>query len=195
MMEKSTQRGMTLLETLIALVILAGAITTALAIVRTAERLNAAGLRRQQNVDNAFGESYLRALFEGMAPVVSHAVDGAPILDFAGDASGLEFYSTHFADAERPHLNKTHIRIVDGAVLLSRERDSDAAQNSRVLMILDASARLRYGEVIADGRLQFRDDWTGKSKLPDVIVIEDSGEDAVRPQLKVVAKPALSSQF
>ena len=194
MMAKS-QRGMTLLETLIALVILAGAMTAALAIARTAERLNSAALRRQQYVDNAFGGSYLRALLEGAAPVVRETASGSPILDFSGGPQEISFHSTFFAEAERPRFEQARLSIVEGAVLLSRGAKADGEQTPRVLMVLDGPARFRYGATSAEGRLHFVDDWSNRSTLPDAIVVEKSVDAESATHVALVAAPMLSSSF
>lgn len=195
MTQKSHQRGMTLLETLIALIILAGALTAALAISRTAERLNSAGLRRQQSVDSAFGEAYLRALLEGAAPVIRETVGGAPILDFSGGPDEIAFYSSHFAEAETPHLARIRLHIVDGAVLLSRDAEADGEQEQRTLMIFEPPLRFRYGLASMEGGVQFRTDWINQTVFPSVIVIERPAKDESAPHPEFVATPFLSAKF
>ncbi len=191
-MRRTGQRGLTLLETLVALVILAGAFAAALAMMRTADRLTASAQHRQALVDNAYGLSYVRALVEGAAPVVQSAQGGVPILDFSGAPDALSFFSAHFAAADRPPLKRTTLRIVDGEIQLLRAGD---AAPPRTLAKLDRASRFLFGEIGPDGALAFRDDWTGRTKLPVVVIIaqKDGSADAQQPM--IAAFPRLSTEY
>ncbi len=195
-MRKKQQRGLTLLETLVALVILAGAFTAALAMTRTADRLNAAAQRRQTLVDNAYGISRLRSLFEEVAPVVRAAPNGVPILDFSGTATEVSFFSAHLAAAERAPIERTTVRIADGAITISSDHtplgDPSA---SRALAILDRAIRFQFGEIGADGTLVFKDEWGDRPDLPALIMIAPATAPGAPQSPILAATPRLSPEF
>lgn len=194
-MNNRRQRGFTLIETLISLIILAGALSAALAMIRTAESLNAAAQRRQQFVDNAYGESYLRALLVGAAPVIVKSASGAPVVDFRGTPDEITFYSTYFVAAEAPVLRKRRLTVKDGAIFISASIDGpEEGLEARKLVDLDGPAEFRFGAGGTEG-LQFRDSWIGENRLPAVIVVTrttDTG--AIMPPV-VAAAPILSAAF
>lgn len=195
-MKKDRQRGLTLLETLVALVILAGSFTAALAMTRTADRLNAAAQRRQALVDNAYGFSRLHALLEAAAPIVRHARNGVPILDFAGDSTEVTFFSTHLAAAEKAPIERMTVRIVDGAITISR--DGDTANDSsvpRTLARLDRAARFQFAEIGTNGELVFKDEWEDRPDLPVVIIVTSVTDSDVSLAPFLAATPRLSPEF
>ena len=120
-MTAKAQSGVTLLETLIALIILSLAIVAAISMTRGARALNAAAQKRQQNIENAYAESFLGAQFESIAPTVREVVNGVPILDFSGTASEMHFVSASRSDAELPVLQRTAILINGGKLAISRQ--------------------------------------------------------------------------
>ena len=194
-MTARAQSGMTLLETLIALVILSLAIVAAISMTGAARILNGAAQKRQQNIENAYAESFLGAQFENIAPAVREIINGVPILDFSGTASEMRFISASRSDAELPVLQRTAIRINGGELVLIRDPlNIDGKSSSRALMSTAGMLKFQYGERKPDRRIAFSDTWTSRDRLPDIIVLWNE-IDPAQKQLLVATVPRLSERY
>ena len=195
-MTAKAQSGVTLLETLIALIILSLAIVAAISMTRGARALNAAAQKRQQNIENAYAESFLGAQFESIAPTVREVVNGVPILDFSGTASEMHFVSASRSDAELPVLQRTAILINGGKLAISRSplgADSKAA--TRELMASGGTLKFHYGGKNADRRTVFSDVWEGRDRLPDIILLTEESAGPEQSRLILATIPMLSSSY
>ncbi len=195
-MTARAQSGMTLLETLIALIILSLAIVAAISMTGSAQLLNAAAQKRQQNIENAYAESFLIAQLENIAPTVREIVNGVPILDFSGSLNELNFVSASRSESELPVLQTTAIQISGGKLVLSRRPlQATGKTTSRELMSLAGTLKFHYGERKPDGGLAFSDNWTGRDRLPDIIVLSTESTTSEESRLILAAVPMLSSSY
>jgi len=195
-MTARSQSGVTLLETLIALVILSLAIAATIAMTNTARLLNTAAQKRQRIVESAFGEAFLRAQLESIAPAVRETVNGAPIMDFYGAPSEIRFISSSIMQAELPMLQRTGLAISDGKLIMRRGPAKIAGEvASRALVTLPGPAKFQYGEIGVDGQLRFSDRWIDRERLPDVIALTGNAGPDNRSMPILAAEPALSSRF
>lgn len=195
-MRSRSQRGMTLIETLVAMVILSMAVVAAISLTRTAEKLNAAAQRRQQQADDAFGRAFVRAQIEGIAPVVVVDGSGTPSVKFNGSANEIDFYATCLTTAELPALHHASIRIVDGAVFLVNDADRETPETpSRRLFALEGDGAFRFGEISSDGTLVIHDDWVNRRRLPDIVMLQQKRSATNAAETILSAAPRLSSTF
>lgn len=187
---------MTLLETLIALVILSLAIVAAISMTSAAQALNAAAQKRQQNIENAYAESFLRAQIESMAPAVREIADGVPILDFSGTASGMRFVSASSSDAELPVLQRTVIELDGGKLVINRSPiNAEGKVSTRELMSFAGKLKFQFGEEKSDRRIAYGSDWTDRDRLPDIIVLTTESNAPEQSRLILAAVPMLSSSY
>lgn len=191
-MSPASQRGVTLLETLVALVILSLAIGAAINMARTARTLYAAAERRQQAVDIAFAESFLRDQIEGIAPVVVNAADGSPTMDFDGAPHEMRFIASKASAAESPAQQITTFSI-NGGILSMRRAPVHSPQSgqSRTLATYPFPVAFKYAAVGVNGDMSREDFWSAKPQLPAVIILQRESEEPVPATLLVVASPAL----
>lgn len=194
-MTPDRQRGMTLLETLIALVILSLAIAAALEMAGAARTLYGGALRRQQLVEAAFAEAFIRDQIEGIAPAVSGSVNGVPMIDFSGGPNEIRFVATSRAAAEFPTLQRTRIVLEKGDLVLYRApaRQPEASQR-RILASYPDEARFQFGESVGDG-VRFTDSWTNRTKLPDIIRLTAENEATGDVAPLAIAVPALTARY
>jgi hypothetical protein len=183
---------MTLLETLVALVILSLAIGAALNMTRTARTLYAAAERRQQAVEIAFSEAFLRDQLEGIAPVVVNAGDGSPVMDFNGAPYKISFIASKLTAAEAPAPQLTTISI-NGGVLSMRRAPVHSPQSgqSRILATYPFRVAFRYAEFGVNGGMAREDSWNARTGLPAAIILQRESADPAQETILVVASPAL----
>lgn len=195
-MMRDGQRGMTLLETLVALVILSLAVGAALGMLNTAKSLYTGAQRRQQLVEVAFAESFIRDQIEGIAPAVKEAINGAPVIDFSATRHEIRFIASSLVAAELPTLQQTRIVIENGELILYRApiRQPEAVQR-RVLASYPLAVEFRFGEIAKGGGVHYVKVWIGKSKLPDIVLLTAEGKLTGDSTLPVVAAPALSARY
>jgi len=187
-----SQRGMTLLETLVALVILSLAIAAALTMARTARTLYAAAERRQQTVDIAFAESFLRDQIEGIAPAVVNAADGSPVIAFQGAPHEMRFIAAKLSAAETPAPQHTIFSINGGVLSMNRAPVSrPEADHSRILAAYPFPVAFKYAAFGANGVMTRDDFWAGKASLPTAIILQRESDDASEAPILLVASPAL----
>lgn len=195
-MTARAQNGMTLLETLIALVILSLAILAAISMTSSARVLNAAAQKRQQNIENAYALSFLTAQFENIAPAVREIRNGVPILDFSGSPSEMRFVSASRSEAETPALQRTAIRTADGKLVIGRNPlTADARASERELMTTPGKLKFRYGDRSADGRIVLHENWTDRDRLPVLIVMTSETTAPEHSQMLLAAVPMLSTRY
>lgn len=187
---------MTLLETLIALIILSLAIVAAISMTNAARVLNAAAQKRQQNIENAYAESFLTAQFENIAPAVREIINGVPILDFYGSANEMRFVSAAQSEAELPALQRTAIRTSGGNLEISRSPVTLGAKTSvRELMAAPGTLKFQYGERTADGQIVLHDSWVDRAQLPALIVMARETTAPEHSQMLLAAVPMLSTRY
>jgi len=190
------QSGMTLLETLIALVILSLAIIAAMSMTSSARVLNAAAQKRQQNIENAYALSFLTAQFENIAPAVREIRNGVPILDFYGSQSEMRFVSASRSEAETPALQRTAIRTADGKLVIGRNPlTADSRASERELLTTSGKLKFQYGDRDADGRIVFYDSWVDRDRHPALIVVTIESAAPGDSQTLLAAVPMLSTRY
>lgn len=194
-MTPDSQRGMTLLETLIALVILSLAIVAALEMAGGARTLYSGAQRRQQLVEAAFAQAFIREQIEGIAPAVRGSVNGVPIVDFSGQPQEIRFVATSHAEAELPTLQRTRIVFESGELVLYRTpTQQPEAVQQRILATYPYEVRFQFGES-SGGGVRFTDSWTDRSKLPDIIKLIAENEAAGDVTPLAIAVPALTASY
>lgn len=194
-MTQDSQRGMTLLETLVALVILSIAIAAAFEMANAARSLYGGAQRRQQLVEAAYAEAFIRDQIEGIAPAVRGSVNGVPIIDFSGEPHEIRFVATSNAAAELPTLQRTRIVFENGDLVLYRApiRQPEAAQK-RILAAYPYEVRFQFGER-AGGGVRFTDSWTDRPKLPDIIKLTAEIQATGEAAPLAIAVPALTASY
>lgn len=194
-MTPDRQRGMTLLETLVALVILSLAVVAALEMAGAARTLHEGALRRQQLVEAAYAEAFIRDQIEGIAPAVSGSVNGVPMIDFSGGPHEIRFVATSRAAAELPALQRTRIVFENGDLVLYRAPAlQPEASQRRVLATYPYAIRFQFGEN-GGGGVRFADSWTSRAKLPDIIKLTAENETAGDIAPLAIAVPALTASY
>jgi prepilin-type N-terminal cleavage/methylation domain-containing protein len=195
-MMRDGQRGVTLLETLVALVILSLAVGAALGMLNTTKSLYAGAQRRQQLVEVAIAESFIRDQIEGIAPAVKESINGVPVIDFSGTRHEIRFIASSLVAAELPTLQQTRIIIENGELILYRApvRQPEAVQR-RVLASYPLAIEFRFGETAEGDGVRYVEAWVDKSKLPDIVLLTTEGGLTGDSSLLAIAAPALSARY
>lgn len=194
-MIETAQKGMTLIETLVGLVILALLAVISLQIVTSSDRVFQQAQRQENFVDSVSVRSFILNQIESAAPYAERVIDGKPIIEFAGDDDKIYFVSASPMSAESPVEQATRLFLDGGDLLMERTpMVAGAASIRRVLMRDVASLRLAYGASDGRGVISFSNQWLEQSKLPDIVRIDvtpRSGHGIGMPA--IFAAPGLSS--
>jgi general secretion pathway protein J len=173
---KEGQRGFTLVELLIAIVLLALLTTMLFGGLRAATRhLGQASGRLDRSAQIALVENFLRAQLANAQPLPASGTD-PPVLDFAGESDRLAFVTLSPPGVAFGGLQVLSLAFASdgGRLVLSAHPyrgagEEQAAASSRVLFDHVAEAALAYfGTTSPDEPPRWHDTWRDKVSLPEL---------------------------
>lgn len=169
------QRGMTLIEMLVVLAILATISVSVSAIIFSAGRSITVAQRFDERAEIHMVRAFIRTQIEGAIPYADRISGNAALIVFDGRAEELSFVSASPGRSEQPGLYLTRLSVNDaGALILSRTpyRMEGPTQDRTLLEHIEA-VRFSYTDNAApDGDAQWASEWTDQSELPSLIAID-----------------------
>ena len=189
------QQGMTLIETLIGLVILALLAVISLQIVDSSNRVFQQAQRKEEFVDAASVRSFILNQIESAAPYAARVIDGKPVIEFEGGENQVYFISAAPMSAELPIEQATRLFLQDGDLIVERTpMAGEKAPSRRVLLRNIEALRFAYGASDGRGAIGFSNRWSGKSSLPAIVRMEVEPQAGLGPNMRlIIAAPGLSS--
>ncbi|GHE20918.1 prepilin-type N-terminal cleavage/methylation domain-containing protein [Halomonas urumqiensis] len=196
-MNRGAQRGLTLVEVLVALVITGVVLGAAFGGLHVAVAAWESGNRHGEwaREERLVEQWIVRQLAAARHLPLNPAATASPPVVFSGSAEAMTLVAPLAAHHGPPGLRLIHLQVDPRAATLSvayplwgqQEQDSQVDETTRRVLLEESLESVRFayfGRRSADDALAWHDDWRDSSRLPRAvrIVIEPSAE-SLRPAL------------
>ncbi|MFT3755852.1 MAG: prepilin-type N-terminal cleavage/methylation domain-containing protein [Pseudoxanthomonas sp.] len=198
-------RGFTLIEVLLALVLLAAGLALAFAMLRSAGAIGARGeAMAAGNETQRTTEGFLRQRLASALPLVyAHDAGMGKVLRFSGDAQQMSFVADlpDYLGRGGPHLHRVvftgdHRLVVSFSLVQAGQVFEERPQRPPELLAEGLRMlRFRYRGPDAEGRLgPWQDAWTARDRLPLLVAMQAQDAQGRDWPEMVVALPRGSVQ-